>query len=225
MSDGGLSLFKFVQRGHQLIDLGRLEISEWHRVIKIIFKQMIESVDYIHSKQIAHFDVSLENFLINDIRIRIDHSQENEKIKFVVGKEDAVRVRLCDFGLAEYLGPDKYASGANIILSNKFCGKMNYKSPEVINEKRLFDPKKNDIWCLGISLFMMIIGVNPWQQAAASDPTFVQIMNGDIKSALKDANKLQYVDEDLVELFGAFFKYEKTRISMVRLRECGWSNN
>ena len=86
MADGGFELFDFVRRGHQLIELGKLDMAEWHRVIKIIFRQMAQSVDYIHSKQIAHFDVSLENFLINDIGI--DCNQKNGKIKFVLNRED-----------------------------------------------------------------------------------------------------------------------------------------
>ena len=30
-------------------------------------------------------------------------------------------------------------------------------SPEIIKRKKQFDAKKNDVWCLGICLFMMIM--------------------------------------------------------------------
>merc|ERR1711971_725389 len=142
--------------------------------------------------------------------IAIACAERDGKIKFILNdKQHPVKVRLCDFELAEY----------SFSLSNKFCGKTNYKSPEVVRQKRSFDPKKNDIWCLGISLFMMIIGVNPWQKAIVSDPVFVRILNGDIYSVLNEGNKLRYVDRDLIELFGAFFKYEQQRINMQKLKE------
>lgn len=40
--------------------------------------------------------------------------------------------------------------------SNKFCGKSCYKSPEVTskNKRKGFNAKLNDIWCLGVCLFM-----------------------------------------------------------------------
>ena len=102
---------------------------------------------------------------------------------------------------------------------------MEYKSPEVTAEKYLFDPKKNDIWCLGISLFMMIIGGTLWKQAAVSDPGFVRMMNGGVAAVLKATNRLHYVDQDLIDLFNAFFKYEHKRITMAKLKKCRWLNS
>jgi len=212
MSDSGLSLFEFVQRGHRLIRTGQLDISEWHRVIKIIFKQMAESITYIHSKQIVHFDISLENYLINDICIE---TSRDGKIKFHIDDKHPVRVTLCDFGLAEYY------PNANQ-LSNKFCGKVGYKSPEVTSEETLFEPKKNDIWCLGICLYKMILGAAPWQTASLSDLNFLRLMDGDLLSSLKESNRLPYINAHLVELFCAFFRFEETRISMAGVMECTW---
>ena len=69
MEDGGESLFDFVNKAHQLILSGNIDITEWHRVCKVIFKQMLECIEFIHSLNICHFDISLENFLINDVDV------------------------------------------------------------------------------------------------------------------------------------------------------------
>ena len=61
MEDGGHSLFAFVQKAHSLIQAGNLEISHWNEVCKVIFKQMVECVEYLHSQGICHMDISLEN--------------------------------------------------------------------------------------------------------------------------------------------------------------------
>jgi len=215
MSDGGLSLFNFVKRGHRLIEAGKLDISEWHRVTKAIFLQMVSSIAYIHQKQVAHYDISLENYLINDIAIQ---TTSDGKIKFLIDSQHPLHVRLCDFGLSEHLGPLR-RSGYH---SNKFCGKLSYKSPECVSGKQYFDPLKNDIWCLGISLFMMVLGVNPWVRAVSTDPNFVRIMNGGMVDLLREANKQTYVNSEIVFLLNAFFKYEKKRIDVAKLTQFKW---
>ena len=72
MEDGGFCLFDFVVKMHKFVEINKLDIAELQRVAKIILKQMIEAIDYIHSKNIAHMDISLENWLINDLDIRLD---------------------------------------------------------------------------------------------------------------------------------------------------------
>eukprot|EP01084_Bolivina_argentea_P050214 92333_1 len=67
MEDGGTSLWDFISDAHGLINQGQITIKEWHRVCKIIFKQMIECIEYIHSQNVCHFDISLENMVINDV--------------------------------------------------------------------------------------------------------------------------------------------------------------
>eukprot|EP00486_Rosalina_sp_Unknown_P008310 CAMPEP_0201594492 /NCGR_PEP_ID=MMETSP0190_2-20130828/191789_1 /ASSEMBLY_ACC=CAM_ASM_000263 /TAXON_ID=37353 /ORGANISM="Rosalina sp." /LENGTH=371 /DNA_ID=CAMNT_0048054119 /DNA_START=71 /DNA_END=1182 /DNA_ORIENTATION=+ len=159
MEDGGSSLFKFVTDAHKLIQLGKLEVSHWTKVAKIISKQMLEAIEYIHSKNVCHFDLSLENFLINDPNVEIERSGDIEKVRFIT---DDIQIKLCDFGLAKYFKEKKHC------LSTKFCGKNNYKSPEVLNKKKKFDAKQNDIWCLGVTLFMTCAGVAPWNLAHKS---------------------------------------------------------
>eukprot|EP01084_Bolivina_argentea_P080926 146556_1 len=77
---GGTRLFDFIVNVHHFISMGRLAISEWHRVCKIIFKQMIECIEYCHSKNVCHFDISLENFLISDIQIDVRKNGNSESI-------------------------------------------------------------------------------------------------------------------------------------------------
>eukprot|EP01084_Bolivina_argentea_P048140 88715_1 len=66
MEDGGKCLFDFIVKLHHYTAKGTILITELQRVIKIIFKQMIQCIEYIHNKNVCHFDISLENFLIND---------------------------------------------------------------------------------------------------------------------------------------------------------------
>ena len=58
-----------------------------------------------------------------------------------------------------YSGLAKYFQQNEDCLSNKYCGKRNYKSPEIVSKKKKFDAKMNDIWCLGVTLFMISTGI------------------------------------------------------------------
>merc|ERR1712228_493690 len=96
---GGGSLFDFVQKGHEYIKDGSIDISEWQKVANIILKQMIDCIQYIHSKNVIHFDISLENWLINDVKVEVDvYTNGIEKIRFVA---DRIQIKLCDFGLSQ----------------------------------------------------------------------------------------------------------------------------
>lgn len=99
MEDGGQSLFECTLNVHKFIRCNNLDISEWLKVCKILFKQIIECIEYIHSKGIAHFDISLENLLINDIDIELIPDKDgNEKIQFCF-EQTPVQCKLCDFGM------------------------------------------------------------------------------------------------------------------------------
>ena len=123
--DGGFPLFDFVVKVHQLIEIGKLEITEWHRIAKIIFKQMIEVIEFIHSKHVAHFDISLENFLINDVDVVLVTvpNKGTQTIKFSVDDESSgIQIKLCDFGLAELF--HNKSLDESKWLTNKYCGKV-----------------------------------------------------------------------------------------------------
>eukprot|EP01084_Bolivina_argentea_P204044 348408_1 len=135
MEDGGGSLFDFCKSVHQYIKAGVIEIAHWQEVVKTIFKQMIETLQFIHANNVTHNDISLENFVINDVPICVD---DMGTMYFLT---EEIQVKLCDFGLAE-LHTNKQC------WSNKYCGKTRYKSPEIVFKKKRFASKKNDIWCV-----------------------------------------------------------------------------
>eukprot|EP01083_Nonionella_stella_P076313 207901_1 len=98
MEDGGESLFDFIEQAHKLIAAKTITLSHWKEVSQVIINQMIEAIAFIHSKNVCHFDISLENFVICDMPIEIVHEGESETIRF---DTNAIQIKLCDFGLAK----------------------------------------------------------------------------------------------------------------------------
>lgn len=91
-----------------------------------LFKKMCDAVEYLHNHSIAHFDIKLENFLIDEHK----------------------NIVLTDFGFAmEWESPEP--------LVSIFKGSWYYVAPEVI-ERETYLISKPDIWALGICLFAML---------------------------------------------------------------------
>ena len=226
LEDGGYSLFDFVVKNHKYIEQQRLQITNWHKMVKIIFKQMIQSIEYLHFKNICHFDISLENFLINNVNIQCLENGSN-KFRFCINSKNrgndiqSAQIKIIDFGLSQIFDP-KIG-----FKTKKYCGKSLYQSPEITMQKKLFNAKSNDIFCLGVCLFMLIIGSSPWLISSCNDKDFIQIMmkNGDITSLLKKWNRINYVDHDIIDLLKLIFKYEEIRCNLSTIKNHKWLNS
>ena len=101
----------------------------------IFFYQLINGVEYIHSKGIAHRDLKPENLLL----------AENNILKII------------DFGLSHEFRGDQLGE----LLSTK-CGSPSYAAPEIISCQS-YDGFKVDVWCCGIILYAMVCGYLPFE--------------------------------------------------------------
>ncbi|XP_072542616.1 testis-specific serine/threonine-protein kinase 6-like [Salminus brasiliensis] len=65
------------------------------------------------------------------------------------------QVKLTDFGFGRF-------SRGYTDLSETYCGTLQYTAPEVHEE---YDPKKSDVWSLGVILFVMVTGSMPFNES------------------------------------------------------------
>ncbi|XP_027330040.1 CBL-interacting serine/threonine-protein kinase 10-like [Abrus precatorius] len=101
------------------------------------FRQLINAVDFCHSRGVYHRDIKPENILLD----------ENENLK------------VSDFGLSA-LAESKRRDG----LLHTTCGTPAYVAPEVIQRKG-YDGAKADIWSCGVVLFVLLAGHIPFHDS------------------------------------------------------------
>ncbi|KAD0215467.1 hypothetical protein R6Q59_026791 [Mikania micrantha] len=101
------------------------------------FQQLINAVDFCHSRGVYHRDLKPENLLLD----------ENENLK------------VSDFGLSA-LAESKHQDG----LLHTTCGTPAYVAPEVIT-RRGYDGDKADVWSCGVILYVLLAGYLPFHDS------------------------------------------------------------
>ncbi len=71
---------EFIKKAHSSVNSGHIEISHWQKVVKIIFRQIIEVIGFTHSHDIVHNDILLENILIINSEVVNGKSSNDNKI-------------------------------------------------------------------------------------------------------------------------------------------------
>lgn len=126
-------ILEFITGGElfdKIVHRGRLSEVEARRY----FQQLIDGVDYCHSKGVYHRDLKPENLLLD--------SQGNLKIS--------------DFGLSAL--PEEGVS-----LLKTTCGTPNYVAPEVLSHKG-YNGALADVWSCGVILYVLMSGYLPFDE-------------------------------------------------------------
>ncbi|CCF59077.1 hypothetical protein KAFR_0G00440 [Kazachstania africana CBS 2517] len=141
---GGICLTNRIEGGN-LFDLvrswGRIEESSISQIERCktagyLTLQVNKGLEFIHSSNVVHGDIKLENCLIE--------KKDDSKLK----------VLICDFGMSyDMENPDRDRE-VNI-------GSLPYASPELITENKL--TFKADIWAFAVMLYVMLVGQFPFR--------------------------------------------------------------
>ncbi|KAI0030700.1 kinase-like protein, partial [Vararia minispora EC-137] len=119
------------------------------RLTKKAFVQIIDAVQFCHSKGIYHRDLKPENILCS---------------------LDGSRLYLTDFGLAtESNVSSTFGIGSSFYMSPE-CLRKDLKLDS-------YCPRYSDVWALGMILINMTTGRSPWRSATCSDECFATYLH------------------------------------------------
>ena len=154
----GGNLFSFVKKRRKLTE----------KIAKILYKQIILGIKHIHSKNIVHRDIKLENILID-----LNNT-----------------VKICDFGIGVILDSE------NQLLYDQ-CGTPMYMAPEILlsSKKKGYKGFPVDIWSSGIALYIMLSGTLPFnikKDEKSKEKNSENFGDDDINSQSNNNYELQY---------------------------------
>lgn len=169
------------------------------------FLQVLNGVEYLHnSVKVVHRDIKLENILLCD----------------------AYSVKLCDFTLARTLHE---GSMVGVFYTN--CGSERYMAPEVL-EGKPYKGTQADVFSLGVTLFVLVTGVMPFdKQATKDDVLYRHLFKGNHDAYWDTLYKLyaehkafnSQLTDEFKRLIVQFFEYHHfERITLDKVREHKW---
>merc|ERR1712190_715379 len=176
----------------QVIDRGATAMPE--DVAKGFLRQMLAGVKHLHDRGIAHRDLKLENVLLT--------------------KEGVVKI--IDFGLSHQYKCSEDGSYTKVLLTET-CGSKSYAAPEVLTGKG-YEGFAADMWSLGVSLFAMLSGFFPLDEATSRDWRFPRLV--DAQQRGRGTTQIVYnwyrrptshLSRSVIELMDAMLSIEPTR--------------
>ena len=165
-------------QGHLLSKMEKLEKMD-QIVVKFLMEQIFNAVAYLHSKNILHGDIKLENILLyttsnrggrrftyinqdfnknksltEDINKNYGKKNFSSKSKNYIKDMMNYEIKLIDFGCSKYfVKKNKKKKLSGIIGTSIYC------SPEIIDN--LYD-EKSDEWACGVLMYILLCGQPPF---------------------------------------------------------------
>ncbi|KAI9224817.1 kinase-like domain-containing protein [Blastocladiella britannica] len=103
-------------------------------IVRHIFRQVVDVVAYLYSKNIVHRDLKDENIVI----------------------DEAYNIKLIDFGSAAFIPSEGKP------LFDKFLGTMDFAAPEIIEGYKYRGPEV-EVWALGVLLYILVFRQIPFK--------------------------------------------------------------
>jgi serine/threonine protein kinase len=177
-------------------------------VARFWFHQVLQGLYQLQRKGVCHRDLSLENLMVDErtncliidmgMCVRVPYSSRDGSI--------------CDVSAGTL---------RRLIRPQGACGKPVYVSPEVLSNIEPFDGFAVDLWAAGVVLFIMLVGLPPWEFAHESDPRFNMICQGSLMSLLNQWRRA--ISPDAGDLLQKMFQKDaRRRLSLIEVMGHKW---
>ena len=199
-------------------------------VVKFLMEQIFNAVSYLHSNQVFHGDIKLENIMLYrtssreggrrftgiNRELNTNKKLENEVANSLKDKKKFNRrsmvyvenltdfeVKLIDFGCSKYLKKKKKNKLSGIVGTSIYC------SPEIIDNA--YD-EMSDEWACGVLMYILLSGQPPFP-GNDEDEIFENVKKGHIDFSLKNFN---YVSDNCKDLICKLLEQNKKK----RIKAC-----
>ena len=188
-------------------------------IVKFLMEQILNAVSYLHSRNILHGDLKLENVMLNTAvksakqrftilsqelfkkptlnrafrskNPNLSKEKKNEMEKFVESIID-YEIKLIDFGCSKIFTRKKTGKTR---LESGIIGTSIYCSPEVIDD--LYD-ERSDEWSCGVIMYILLSGEAPFK-GETEDEIFAEVKKGKINFDLPEFERVSENCKDLIK--------------------------
>lgn len=152
-------------------------------ICKKIASQLASALEFLHSKQLVHRDVKLENVL--------------------VFAEDMSKIKLCDFGCTKREGS---------LVKKIRCTWIQFLPPEIheiVKNERYTCKKSSDCWQFAVVLFVCLTGNPPWSKAdLIQDPDYSNFQRWHKRRTTKIPGPCRKFTPRLLRYFRRMFEHK-----------------
>jgi calcium-dependent protein kinase len=153
----------------------------------LLINSILTTINHCHCQQgIAHLDLKLENIMFATESYRV---------------EDA---KVIDWGLSRAI---QYDANGVVLPMTQTLGSVPYMAPQVFQGP--YDPRKSDIWSIGVMTFMILAGYPPFE-GETDLTTITKIMNHNTRNMFDaDPTIWEQVSEEAKAFVASLMVFEE----------------
>jgi len=196
--------------------------SPWEKQRCKDFMRLAKGLQYMHDLGVAHRDFKLENIVLGlDGKVKIIDFGVAHRFGFWERESFSCTDRV---GTATYMSPECYVA-------------ENRKSDVHLANYKSWNACANDVWTLGIALFMMMFACPPYDLCSNTDTRFMFLTSGryvpkhkkakiprnaSLRALVKAYQRHQMVTDDALNFLEQFFLPEQDRITLDQIWQHPW---
>lgn len=167
-----------------------------------------QGLSHLQKMGVCHRDMSLENILVDEYKTSV-----------VIDLGMCLRVPYAsDDGSVS----DVTSGNLRLLMRPLIpCGKPNYISPEILRSDEPFDGFAIDLWATGVILFIMLVGLPPWEFAREEDPRYRMVIKGGLTRMLASWQRsVSPAAADLLQRM--LMENPRDRLSLCEIKDHPW---
>eukprot|EP01084_Bolivina_argentea_P024836 46239_1 len=192
---GNTNLTMFARKAHSLIAQNKMHHKDWKKIVKWLFWQLTTLIHWLHNDiHCCHLDLKLDNIMI----VNGTFLENKEDGTYTV--DSNVQIKVVDFGLAEI-----FKEGHFVCNKHGITDKHHLNAPRVFLEE-LYDARKADVWSLGVLLYELSTGIEPYSSVIDTD--FRRIKKQKLKQLIVFRDKTKFVTPKMLHLICLLLRFE-----------------
>jgi len=174
------------------------------------FKQILEGLSHLQKMGVCHRDMSLENILVDEYKTSV-----------IIDLGMCLRVPYDGSTVGKTVSDVSAGTLRKLISPLIPCGKPNYISPEILKSEAPFDGFAIDLWATGVILFIMLVGLPPWEFARDEDPRYRMVSRGGLEKMLNSWQRS--VSPEAGDLLQKMLREDpRQRLSICEIQDHPW---